>query len=523
MAQEQEGPPDESPHVARVTPSRRPRPSRAVRIVTSAATALAGLVDITQRHYNAPLSEVDPDIATLVAKEHEREANTIELIASENNASQAVIDALGTVFTNKYAEGLPGARFYNGCAVVDEVEQLAIDRAKKLFDCGFADVQPHSGADANTAVYKALLKPGDTMMGMALDAGGHLTHGTKMNVSGSTYKSVQYGQLKDGTLNPDGTLNYDKIEELALVTMPTMLVAGASSYSRQLDFKRFREIVDKVNDKFKADAKPGEEPKKCWYMVDMAHYAGLVAGGQYESPIPYADVVTTTTHKSLRGPRGGLILAKDPSIIVEAARPSKLDATKMLPAKTLGEALNKAVFPGIQGGPLMNVIAAKAVCFGEALKPEFKAYTQRVADNAKELAATFQERDIGIVMGGTDSHVMTIDLRSKDAGDKVVSGKDLANAMERAGLIANKNAVPADPNPPTVTSGVRLGTPAATTRGFGKEEFRQIGSWVADIVQAMRRGEPTTELEGKIRGEVQALCDRFPIYEEHGREKGRAA
>lgn len=467
------------------------------------------------RHYNAALSEIDPAIAEAIAKEHHREANTIELIASENNASQAVIDALGTVLTNKYAEGYPGARYYNGCEHVDTIEQLAIDRAKELFNCGFANVQPHSGADANTAVYKALMKTGDKLMGMSLDAGGHLTHGNPNTSSSATYKAVQYGKIEDGTLNPDGTLNYDKIEEMALREMPKVLMAGASSYSRQLDFKRFRQIVDKVNDKFAAEAKPGEPPQKCFYVVDMAHYAGLVAGGQYDSPIPYADVVTTTTHKSLRGPRGGLILAKDPDFIVEPERPSIKDPNKTLPAKKLGAAINAAVFPGIQGGPLMNVIAAKAVCFGEALKPEFKAYTQRVADNAQEMAATFKARNIGIVMDGTDSHVMTIDLRSANATDKQVSGKDLANTMERAGLIANKNAVPGDKTPRTETLGVRIGTPAATTRGLGKEEFKQIANWTADLVDTMRKGEPTTELETKIRGEVEALCKRFPIYREH--------
>ena len=395
--------------------------------------------------------------------ERTRQEEHIELIASENNASPRVLEAQGSVLTNKYAEGYPGKRYYGGCEYVDVVEQLAIDRAKELFGADYANVQPHSGSQANGAVYLALCQPGDTIMGMSLAHGGHLTHGASVNVSGRVYNAVQYG------LNADtGEIDYDAAEQLALEYRPKLVMTGFSAYSRRLDWQRFREIADQVG---------------AYLVADIAHVAGLIATGLYPSPVNIADVTTTTTHKTLRGPRSGLILAK--------ANPD------------IEKKLNFTVFPCYQGGPLMHVIAAKAVAFKEAMEPEFKAYQQQVMENARAMAGVFIQRGVDVVSGGTDNHLFLVSLISKN-----ITGKDLDAALDRANITVNKNAVPNDPQSPFVTSGIRIGTPSITTRGFGKAEASQVASWICDIIDNM--GDET--LIGKIKEEVKALCKRFPMY-----------
>jgi glycine hydroxymethyltransferase len=417
--------------------------------------------------FSERLEAADPEVFAGIQGELKRQQTQIELIASENIVSRAVLEAQGSVLTNKYAEGYPGRRYYGGCEYVDEVESLAIDRAKRLFDCAFANVQPHSGAQANQAVFMALLKPGDSFLGMDLAAGGHLTHGSPANQSGKWFKPIAYTVRED-----DQLIDYDVMAEIALRERPKLIVGGGSAYSRVIDFKRMREIADSVG---------------AYLMVDMAHYAGLIAGGVYPSPLPHAHVVTTTTHKTLRGPRGGMVLSNDPD---------------------LGKKINSAVFPGLQGGPLEHVIAAKAVAFGEALRPEFKAYARRVLDNARALAAALVENGMAIVSGGTDSHLMLVDLRPKG-----VTGKAAEASLERAHITCNKNGVPFDTAPFTVTSGVRLGSPAGTTRGFGTAEFRRVGELIADVVDGLAANpEQNSEVEGWVRNEVLDLCARFPIY-----------
>ena len=413
--------------------------------------------------FSTSLSDADPALFKSVTDELARQQNQIEMIASENIVSKAVIEAQGTVLTNKYAEGYPSRRYYGGCEYVDVAEALAIERAKEIFGCEYVNVQPHSGAQANGAVMLALCKPGDTILGMSLDAGGHLTHGARPALSGKWFNAIQYGVRED-----DLTLDYDQVEALAVEHKPTLIIAGGSAIPRQIDFKRFREIADKVG---------------ALLMVDMAHFAGLVAGGVHPSPLPYADVVTTTTHKTLRGPRGGMILSNN------------LD---------IGKKINSAVFPGLQGGPLMHVIAAKAVAFGEALRPEFKAYAQQVVDNAKALAEVLVKRGFDIVTGGTDTHLMLVDLRPKG-----LKGNTAEVALERAGITCNKNGIPFDTEKPTVTSGIRLGTPAGTTRGFGVEEFKQIGELIGDVLDAMvDNPEGNSEVEAAVRAKVGDLCKR---------------
>lgn len=512
------------------------------------------------------ISTKHPVIFKLLKGELDRQQNSIELIASENIVSANVLAAfrLGAL-TNKYAEGYPGNRYYGGCEVVDKIEQIAIDSAKQLFncqdkegkavECKYANVQPHSGAQANEAVYAAFLNTGDKILGMNLNEGGHLSHGSPMNSSGKLYNVVSYGVDKT-----TGRIDYDKLEEKALEELPKLIVAGASAYSRQIDFKRFREITDKVTAKLKEKG----ADHKCYLMVDMAHYAGLVAGGVYDSPIPYADVVTSTTHKTLRGPRGGLILAKDEALKLpvykknpetgkfELDREEKDDVEKGkkkgdIKMKSLRLAINSAVFPGIQGGPLMHVIAAKAVAFQEALRPDFKDYAQQVKDNAEMLSNTLKSRGIDIVSDGTDSHLILLDLRSKNATDAVITGDVFEKVLEHAGLTANKNLVPGDPQKPLVTSGIRLGSPAATSRGFGTAEFEKIGGWIADLLIAARSAEisspeilaetsddkrkekikkaveaKTGELEKSIRSKVQDLCAEHPIYEDMRRQMDKS-
>lgn len=432
--------------------------------------------------FNQELAAGDPEMAAIIDEELNRQQTQIELIASENIASRAVIQATGTVFTNKYAEGYPGKRYYGGCEFADKAEQLAIDRATELFGCSYANVQPNSGSQANQGVFQALIQPGDTIMGQSLAAGGHLTHGAAPNQSGKWFNAVQYG-VKES----DALIDYDEVERLAREHKPKLIIAGCSAYPRVIDWQRFRDIADEVG---------------AFFMVDMAHIAGLVAAGSYPSPVPFADVVTTTTHKTLRGPRGGLILAKDPSIVVRQT-PSGKDVT-------LGNAINSAIFPGIQGGPLVHVISAKGVAFKEAQTAEFKEYGQAIIDNARALAETLVERGVDIVSGGTDSHVVLVDLRPKG-----LTGKDTEEALERAGLTCNKNAIPFDPQKPFVTSGVRLGTPAGTTRGFGVEEFKQVGNLIGDVLDGLAaNGENNQEVEQKVLAKVKELCDNFPIYNE---------
>ncbi|MDO9077599.1 MAG: serine hydroxymethyltransferase [Brevundimonas sp.] len=418
-------------------------------------------------YFSKSLAEADPDIFGGIQGELGRQKEQIELIASENIVSKAVLEAQGSVLTNKYAEGYPGRRYYGGCEYVDVTENLARERAKQLFGCAFANVQPHSGAQANQAVFQALLQPGDTFLGMDLAAGGHLTHGSPANQSGKWFRPVTY-TVRQG----DCLIDYDNVAEMAEREKPKLIIAGASAYSRHIDFKRFREIADSVG---------------AYLMVDMAHYAGLIAGGVYPDPLPHAHVVTTTTHKTLRGPRGGMVLSND----IE-----------------LGKKINSAVFPGLQGGPLMHVIAAKAVAFGEALKPEFKLYAQQVVTNARALAAVLVERGAAIVSGGTDSHLMLVDLRPKG-----VTGKATEAALEHALMTCNKNGVPFDTAPFTITSGVRLGTPAGTTRGFGVGEFQQVGHWIADVIDSMKgTDEADAGVSQRVAGEVRELTRRFPIY-----------
>lgn len=418
--------------------------------------------------FTRTLADADPAVFAGVKHELDREQTQIELIASENIVSKAVLEAQGSVFTNKYAEGYPGKRYYQGCHPSDEVESLAIDRAKQLFGCNFANVQPHSGAQANGAVMLALVKPGDTIMGLSLDSGGHLTHGARAAMSGKWFNAVQYGVTPDTHL-----IDYDAVEKQAVETQPKLIIAGGSAYPRHIDFARFRAIADKVG---------------AYFMVDMAHFAGLVAGGVHPTPFGHAHVVTTTTHKTLRGPRGGMILTDD---------------------EGLAKKINSAVFPGLQGGPLMHVVAAKAVAFGEALRPEFKSYAAAVVENAKVLAATLKERGAAIVSGGTDTHLALVDLTPLG-----VTGKDADEALERAGITCNKNGIPNDPLPPVKTSGIRVGTPAGTTRGFGTAEFREIGNMVADVLDGLaNKGEQgDAEVEAAVRERVRALCARFPIY-----------
>ncbi|MBU6497880.1 MAG: serine hydroxymethyltransferase [Rhodospirillales bacterium] len=420
------------------------------------------------RFFSAPLAETDPEVAAAIGHELVRQQDGIELIASENIVSAAVLEAQGSVLTNKYAEGYPGRRYYGGCVHVDVAEQLAIDRARKLFDCAFANVQPHSGAQANQAVFLALLNPGDTILGMSLAAGGHLTHGAAPNLSGKWFRAVQYGVRRE-----DGLLDYEELERLARTEKPRMIIAGGSAYPRVIDFARIRRVADEVG---------------ALFMVDMAHFAGLVAAGVFPSPLPHAHVVTTTTHKTLRGPRGGMILSNDAE---------------------LGKKINSAVFPGLQGGPLMHVIAAKAVAFGEALRPEFRAYQRAVADNAKALAATLVEQGLAIVTGGTDSHLMLVDLRPKR-----VTGKAAEASLERAHMTANKNAIPFDPEKPAITSGIRLGTPAATSRGFGVAEFQEIGRMIGEVLSGLGGSNDgaNAAAEAAVGARVLALCARFPIY-----------
>ncbi|MGP1354603.1 MAG: serine hydroxymethyltransferase [Parasphingopyxis sp.] len=416
------------------------------------------------------VSKTDPDVSDALKAELTRQQKQIELIASENIVSKAVLEAQGSVLTNKYAEGYPGRRYYQGCAPSDSVETLAIERAKQLFGCGFANVQPHSGAQANGAVMLALTTPGDTILGMSLDAGGHLTHGAKPAQSGKWFNAIQYGVKEDTHL-----IDYDQVEALAKEHQPKLIIAGGSAYPRIIDFARFREIADMVG---------------AYLLVDMAHFAGLVAAGVHPTPFGHAHVVTTTTHKTLRGPRGGMVLTDDEAI---------------------AKKINSAVFPGLQGGPLMHVIAAKAVAFGEALRPEFKSYAAAVVENAKVLASRLKERGADLVAGGTDTHVALIDLRPLG-----VTGRDADEALERAGITCNKNGIPFDPLPPAKTSGIRVGSPAGTTRGFGPAEFREIGDMVADVLEGLREkgedGDPAIEAE--VRQRVEALCARFPIYPE---------
>lgn len=416
------------------------------------------------------VAATDPDVADALKAELTRQQKQIELIASENIVSRAVLEAQGSVLTNKYAEGYPGRRYYQGCAPSDSVETLAIERAKQLFGCGFANVQPHSGAQANGAVMLALLTPGDTILGMSLDAGGHLTHGARPAQSGKWFNAIQYGVKEDTHL-----IDYDQVEALAKEHQPKLIIAGGSAYPRIIDFARFREIADMVG---------------AYLMVDMAHFAGLVAAGVHPTPFGHAHVVTTTTHKTLRGPRGGMVLTDDEAI---------------------AKKINSAVFPGLQGGPLMHVIAAKAVAFGEALRPEFKTYAAAIVENAKILASALKERGADLVAGGTDTHVALIDLRPLG-----VTGRDADEALERAGITCNKNGIPFDPLPPAKTSGIRVGSPAGTTRGFGPAEFREIGDMVADVLEGLRdkgeSGDPAVEAAVKKR--VEALCARFPIYPE---------
>ena len=419
--------------------------------------------------FAASLAESDPELAAAIGRELVRQQDGIELIASENIVSRAVMEAQGSVLTNKYAEGYPGRRYYGGCVEVDVAENLAIARAKQLFNCEFANVQPHSGAQANQAVFLALVKPGDTILGMSLAAGGHLTHGAAPNLSGKWFNAIQYGVRQE-----DGLLDYEELERLAREHKPKLIIAGGSAYPRTIDFARIRRAADEVG---------------AYFMVDMAHFAGLAATGVYPTPLPHAHVVTTTTHKTLRGPRGGMILSND----VE-----------------LGKKINSAVFPGLQGGPLMHVIAGKAAAFGEALRPEFKIYQEAVAANARALAATLVEQGLAIVTGGTDSHLMLVDLRPKR-----VTGKAAEASLERAHMTANKNAIPFDPEKPAITSGIRLGTPAATSRGFGIAEFQEVGRMIGEVLDGLAASNDGSNdvVEQAVAKRVHAMCARFPIYQ----------
>ncbi|HYK80936.1 MAG TPA: serine hydroxymethyltransferase [Micropepsaceae bacterium] len=423
---------------------------------------------VSEAFFARGVAETDPELAGAIAKELRRQQDKIELIASENIVSRAVLEAQGSVLTNKYAEGYPGRRYYGGCEYVDIAETLAIERVCRLFDCSFANVQPHSGAQANQAVFFALLQPGDVFMGLNLASGGHLTHGSPVNMSGKWFKPVPYNVRRQ-----DQRIDMDEVEQLAREHKPKLIVTGGSAYPRLIDFARFRKIADSVG---------------AYLMVDMAHFAGLVAGGVHPNPLDHAHVATTTTHKTLRGPRGGVVLSRDPE---------------------LGKKINSAVFPGLQGGPLMHVIAAKAVSFGEALKPEFKAYARAVVENAKVLAETLQSEGLDIVSGGTDTHLMLVDLRPKK-----VTGRAAERALDRANMTCNKNAIPFDTEKPAITSGIRLGSPAGTTRGFGPTEFRQIGKMIAEVLDgvAAKGDEGDPAIETSVRNRVLDLCHRFPIY-----------
>ena len=417
--------------------------------------------------FNANLEQTDPEIAKAISDELHRQQDQIEMIASENIVSSAVLEAQGSVLTNKYAEGYSGRRYYGGCEYVDVVETLAIERAKQLFGCKFVNVQPHSGAQANQAVFLALLKPGDTVLGMSLEAGGHLTHGAGPNLSGKWFNAVQYGVSRE-----TGQIDYDALEALAVECQPQLIVAGASAYPRQIDFAAFRRIADKVG---------------ALFMVDMAHISGLVAAGLHPSPVPHADIVTSTTHKTLRAARGGIILSND---------------------EQLGRKINSAVFPGLQGGPLMHAIAGKAVAFGEALKPEFKTYIETVVKNAQILGEVLLDRGLDLVSGGTDTHLVLVDLRPKG-----LTGDITETSLERAGITCNKNGVPFDPEKPMVTSGVRLGTPAGTTRGFGPEQFTQIGHLIGDVLDGLASNRnDNSDIEMSVRAKVKDLCRAYPIY-----------
>ena len=417
--------------------------------------------------FGAGLATTDKAVQDSINREMVRQQSQIELIASENIVSRAVIEAQGSVLTNKYAEGYPGKRYYGGCEFVDEVEVLAIERAKQLFGCAYANVQAHSGSQANQSVFLALMQPGESFLGMSLAAGGHLTHGAVPNQSGKWFAAHQYGVRQQ-----DALIDYDAMEELAKEKKPKLIIAGGSAYPRTIDFARFRKVADSVG---------------AIFMVDMAHFAGLVAAGVFPSPFPHAHVVTTTTHKTLRGPRGGMVLTND---------------------ETIAKKINSAIFPGLQGGPLMHVIAAKAVAFGEALQPEFKEYGKAVIANAHVLAETLLSRGVNIVTNGTDCHLMLVDLRPKG-----ITGKDAEASLEHAGLTCNKNAIPFDPAKPAITSGIRLGTPAGTTRGFGTEEFKTIGNLIGDVLDGLAKNPgDNSQVEKAVRAKVQALCDRFPIY-----------
>ncbi len=414
------------------------------------------------------LAGADPEIAGWIDKELSRQRDKIELIASENITSRAVLEATGSILTNKYAEGYPGKRYYGGCEYVDEIETIAIERAKKLFGCGFANVQPNSGSQMNQAVFLALLQPGDSFMGLDLAAGGHLTHGSPVNMSGKWFNPVAYSVRRE-----DQIIDMDEVARIARENKPKLIIAGGTAYSRIWDWAAFRGIADEVG---------------AILLVDMSHISGLVAGGAHPSPIPYADIVTTTTHKSLRGPRSGVILTND---------------------EAMAKKMNSAIFPGLQGGPLMHVIAAKAVCFAEAMRPEFKLYAARIVENAKALAASLQEQGLDIVSGGTDNHLMLVDLRPKQA-----KGKHAEQALDRASITCNKNNIPFDTEKAALTSGLRLGSPAGTTRGFGPAEFRDIGRMIADVVEGLRKnGEAGDgQAEARVKAQAEALCGRFPIY-----------
>ena len=416
--------------------------------------------------FNKDIKEYDPFLSNIINKEMERQQNQIELIASENIVSKSVLQAQGSVLTNKYAEGLPGKRYYGGCEFVDEVEQLAINRAKELFNASFVNVQPHSGAQANQAVFLSLLKPGDTILGMSLAAGGHLTHGAKPNLSGKWFNAIQYGVRKDNSL-----IDFEEIEKLSLEHKPKLIIAGGSAYSRIIDFKKFREIADNIN---------------AFLLVDMAHFSGLVAGGAHPNPIDYADIVTTTTHKTLRSGRGGMILTNN---------------------EVLFKKINSAVFPGLQGGPLMHVIAGKAAGFGEALTDEFKVYIKNVVSNAQCLSNTLINRGYEVISGGTDNHIVLLSLKKQN-----ITGANAEIALENAGLTCNKNGIPFDPLPPTITSGIRFGSAAATTRGFASEEFSLIGNFIADVLDAFDNGQSNQECEESVFENVRKLCSKFPIY-----------
>lgn len=422
---------------------------------------------MTYNYFETPLQQTDMQVFDILKRELNRQQNHIELIASENIVSRSVLQAMGTIMTNKYAEGYSQHRYYNGCEFMDQVEDLAIERAKQLFNAAYVNVQPHSGSQANEAVYLALMQPGEVLMGMSLDAGGHLTHGAKPSASGKYYTSVQYG------IDADGYIDYAQVEELAQTHHPKVIIAGGSAYPRKVDFKKFRKIADSVG---------------AYLMVDMAHFAGLVAAGLYENPVEIADVVTTTTHKTLRGPRGGMILTNNPDI---------------------AKKINSAIFPGLQGGPLMHIIAAKAVALKEAMDPSFKTYAKQVILNAQTLGERLKARGFNLVSGGTDTHLLLVDLRPKG-----LTGKDSCDVMAEAGIIANKNAVPHDPEKPSVTSGMRLGTPACTTRGFKEKEFIAVADMITDLLEAYSAEPGNKKAIEVIQAKVQQLCAQFPIYKD---------